>query len=77
MTDEDSSRIMKLLKVGIREIEKESRKSPGPEITTSTLVALKMISEIDKKPANDLDRLCSIKKLLSLNHTLASKKRKK
>jgi len=75
-TCEDASRIMKLLKIGIRELEKESRKTPGPEITPKTLVALKMLSEIDKPVKNECERISSLKKLLQLNHTLSRKKRK-
>ena len=57
--------------------ENETHPVPGPEITTKTLIVLKMISVIDKCVDSEDDKIDSINKLLELNHKLNSKKKEK
>lgn len=67
---------MKLFKIGLRTWEKETHPVPGPEITTKTLVVLKMMTTIDKGVDGTNDKLTTIQKLLQLNHKLNIMKKK-
>lgn len=69
---DDELRILKLLKVGLRVIEKESQRPPGKEITERTFISLKIINLIDKYKKNE-DRIYIIRDLLRLNKLLGKK----
>ena len=68
----DEKRIMKFLKIGMRAWEKETRPVPGPELTSKTLVVLKMLNVIDKSGIEEEDKIDTIKRLLILNHKLGN-----
>lgn len=65
---------MKFLRNGMRMWEKQTHPVPGPEITTNTLVVLKMLSVIDKEVKTSDDKINTIKRLLELNRKLNKKK---
>ena len=76
MNGQEKRRIMKLLKLGMRVWEKGTHPVPGPEITTTTLVVLKMLNIIDH-PAETLDeQIETVRQLLRLNRTLNKQTRK-
>ena len=71
----DEKRIMKFLKIGMRVWEKETRPILGPEITSKTLVVLKMLNVIDNSGVGWNEKVDTIERLLALNHKLGNNNR--
>ena len=71
----DEKRIMKFLKIGMRVWEKETRPILGPEITSKTLVVLKMMNVIDNSGVGWNEKVDTIERLLALNHKLGNNNR--
>jgi len=76
MDGPEERRIMKFLKIGMRAWEKETHPVPGPEITSTTLVVLKMLNIIDRPVETSDERIETVRQLLNLNHTLNKRTRK-